>query len=121
VPDEISFTAGADANRVRHTREMDLDLARNFLDFVQGKQTEAAGIESHGRLYDPVHHNKLGTYWDAARHAHTALVNGMRDYDASGFTKWKPSQQLFDLMKGEMASRGLPPFEPKGPVVRKKI
>ncbi len=118
--DEISITATAASDDVEHTAAMDRDLAENYLDFVQGKQTEADGVASHGRLYDPVHHHKLGTYWNAARNAHSAILNGMRKYDADAFTKWKPSKQLFNIMKDEMAERAMPPFTPKGPVVRKK-
>lgn len=105
---------------MKHTPEMDRDLAENYLDFVQSKQTREDGIASHGRLYDPVHHGKLGTYWVAASQAHSAILHGMRRYDSGGFTKPKPSQQLFNIMKDEMATRAMPPFTPKGPVLRKK-
>lgn len=105
---------------VHHTVEMDRDLAQNFLDFVQHEQTEDDGMTSHARLYDSVHHHKVSTYWAAAKQAHSAVVNGMRNYDPHAFTKWKPSEQLFKVMKDEMASRMLPPFTPKRPVVRKR-
>ncbi len=120
MSDEISHTATADVDRVRHTEEMDLDLAQNYLDFVQGKQTEETGRESHGRLYDPVHHHKLGTYWSAAKNAHEALARGVTEHAGTDFPKWRPSEQLFRLMKQEMTARGMKAGKPRGMVVRKK-
>lgn len=117
---EISPTATADVDRVRHTEPMDFDLAQNYLDFVQGRQTEETGIQSHGRLYHPVHHHKLRTYWSAAKNAYEALANGVTEHAGTDFPKWRPSEQLFRLMKRELAARGMKPGKPRGMVVRKK-
>jgi hypothetical protein len=118
--DEISSTATADVDDVEHTPEMDRDLAVNYLDFVLRKQTKEDGVASHGRMYDPVHHGKLWSYWAAASQAYSAILKGMRKYSSGSFIKPKPSKQLFKIMMDEMSDRRMPPFTPKGPVLRKK-